>query len=168
MALHLQTAFTSGLVVDSASWKSLDASFTSCGLNPLKMVSNGTRVHCMKVVNPETNRKFETLSYVPALSGSQIAKQIDYIIRKGWIPCLEFDHKAKVSKENSKQSGYYDGRYWTLWKLPMFGCVDASVVLREIEECKKTHPDAYIRLLAFDNTRNAQSTSFLIHRPSSS
>ncbi|KAH7299054.1 hypothetical protein KP509_25G070600 [Ceratopteris richardii] len=166
MALRVQPAFTCTRVADSAAWKSFAVSSRSCGLNPRKMASNGSLVHCMKVVNPKSNCKFETLSYVPALDTSQVAKQVDYIMRKGWIPCLEFDHVAKVSKVNSKQSGYYDGRYWTLWKLPMFGCVDASVVLREIEECKKAQPDAYIRVMAFDNTRNAQTTSFLVYSPS--
>jgi hypothetical protein len=23
---------------------------------------------------------------------------------------------------------YYDNRYWTMWKLPMFGCTDPSQV----------------------------------------
>lgn len=61
--------------------------------------------------------------------------------------------------------GYYDGRYWTLWKLPMFGCVDSSQVINEIHECKKTFPNAYIRCLAFDNKRHMQSMAFLAHKP---
>ncbi|KAL6194458.1 hypothetical protein ACLB2K_035542 [Fragaria x ananassa] len=56
-----------------------------------------------------------------------------------------------VQRENSRMPGYYDGRYWTLWKLPMFGCIDPSLVLNEIQECKKTYPNAYIRCVAFDN-----------------
>lgn len=27
--------------------------------------------------------------------------------------------------------GYYDNRYWTMYKLPMFGCTDASQVCAE-------------------------------------
>ncbi|KAL8148876.1 hypothetical protein AgCh_006034 [Apium graveolens] len=42
-----------------------------------------------------------------------------------------------VYRENSIIPNYYDGRYWTMWKLPMFGCTDASQVLHEIAECKK-------------------------------
>jgi ribulose-bisphosphate carboxylase small chain len=41
--------------------------------------------------NPINNRKFETLSYLPPLSDDSIAKEIDYMIKKGWTPCLEFD-----------------------------------------------------------------------------
>ncbi|KAE9615636.1 putative ribulose-bisphosphate carboxylase [Lupinus albus] len=46
----------------------------------------------------------------------------------GWVPCLEFE------LENHKSPGYYDGRYWTMWKLPMFGCTASARVLKEVEE----------------------------------
>ncbi len=47
-------------------------------------------------------RFFETFSYLPPLSDSQIAKQVDYIINNGWTPCLEVaDVKnAYISNEN--------------------------------------------------------------------
>lgn len=70
-----------------------------------------------------------------------------------------------VQRENSRMPGYYDGRYWTLWKLPMFGCNDPSQVLNEIQECKKAHPNAYIRCLAFDNTKQCQCMAFIIQKP---
>ncbi|KAG2699373.1 hypothetical protein I3843_07G189400 [Carya illinoinensis] len=130
-----------------------------------KTVSNGSRTFCMKTWNPINNKKFEALSYLPPLSDDSIAKEIDYMIKKGWIPCLEFDQVGNVRRENSRMPGYYDGRYWTLWKLPMFGCNDSSQVLNEIEECKKTYPNAYIRCLAFDNKKQAQCMAFVIQKP---
>ncbi|KAK4270003.1 hypothetical protein QN277_023092 [Acacia crassicarpa] len=130
-----------------------------------KTVSNGFKVHCMKTWNPINNKKFETLSYLPPLSDESVAKEIDYMLKKGWIPCLEFDEVGCVRRENSQMPGYYDGRYWTLWKLPMFGCTDPSQVLNEIHECKKAYPNAYIRCLAFDNKRHMQAMAFVIHRP---
>ena len=36
-------------------------------------------------------------------------------------------------------------RYWSMYKLPMFGCNDASQVLAEIANATKAFPDAYIR-----------------------
>ncbi|XVE98779.1 hypothetical protein REPUB_Repub03eG0138100 [Reevesia pubescens] len=130
-----------------------------------KTVSNGSRSHCMKTWNPINNKKFETLSYLPPLSDDSIAKEIDYMIKKGWIPCLEFDEVGTVHRENSSIPGYYDGRYWTLWKLPMFGCNDSSQVLNELNECKKAYPNAYIRCLAFDNKHQAQCMAFVIQKP---
>ncbi|KAL8114348.1 hypothetical protein AgCh_021269 [Apium graveolens] len=41
--------------------------------------------------NPIDNKKFETLSYLPPLTDDSIAREIDYMMKKGWIPCLEFD-----------------------------------------------------------------------------
>jgi len=62
-------------------------------------------------------------------------------------------------------SGYYDNRYWTMYKLPMFGCTDGTQVVKEIDSCTKSFPDAYIRLVAFDAVRQVQITGFLVHRP---
>ncbi|KAL8088203.1 hypothetical protein AgCh_038105 [Apium graveolens] len=82
------------------------------------------------------------------------------------IPGLySFVQLGYVYHENSRIPNYYDGRYWTMWKLPMFGCTDASQVLHEIAECKKAYPSAYIRCLTFDNIRQAQCMSFVIQKP---
>ncbi|KAL3686900.1 hypothetical protein R1sor_013209 [Riccia sorocarpa] len=130
------------------------------------------------VWEPYNNKKFETLSYLPLLSQDSLAKQIDYFIRNKWHPCIEFDivsirsdfsmfeRRDNVTRENSRAPGYYDGRYWTMWKLPMFGCTDPSQVLREIEECKaKFGNKCYIRVLGFDNNRQVQCAMFIVHRP---
>lgn len=60
---------------------------------------------------------------------------------------------------------YQDNRYWTMWKLPMFGCRDPMQVLREIVACTKAFPDAYVRLVAFDNVKQVQIMGFLVQRP---
>ena len=106
----------------------------------------------MKVWNPINNKKFETFSYLPPLTDAQISKQVDMIIAKGLSPCLEFAPKelSFVSNDNTVRfcgsaAGYYDNRYWTMWKLPMFGCSDASQVLKEIAECRKAYPQCYVR-----------------------
>ncbi|KAL7184303.1 hypothetical protein ACSBR2_026455 [Camellia fascicularis] len=130
-----------------------------------KTVANGSKTHCMKTWNPIDNKKFETLSCLLPLSDESIAKEIEYMLKKGWVSCLEFDTVGHVSRENSRMPGYYDGRYWTLWKLPMFGCNDSSQVLNEIHDCKKAYPNAYIRCLAFDDKRQCQCMSFVIQKP---
>ncbi|KAF3966111.1 hypothetical protein CMV_009753 [Castanea mollissima] len=75
-----------------------------------KTISNGSKTYCMKTWNPINNKKFETLSYLPPLTEDSIAKQVDYMIKMGWIPCLEFDEVGSVRRENSRMPGYYDGR----------------------------------------------------------
>ena len=44
---------------------------------------------------------------------------------------------------------------------------DAGVVLMELNRCRKTFPNAYIRLMAFDSTRGVESIamSFIVNRP---
>jgi len=99
---------------------------------------------------------------------------VDYIVRNGWTPCLEFADASQAYTANDNTvrmgavaAGYYDNRYWTMWKLPMFGCQSGDQVLTEVSACTKAFPDAYIRLVAFDAIRQVQITGFLVHRPAS-
>jgi ribulose-bisphosphate carboxylase small chain len=128
----------------------------------------------MMVWRPDNNKMFETFSYLPPLSDDQIARQVDYIVNNGWTPCLEFSEpeNAYVKSTNCDRMGavssnYFDNRYWTLWKLPMFGCTDPVQVLREIDNATKAFPNAYIRMSAFDANRQVQVASMLVHRPTS-
>jgi ribulose bisphosphate carboxylase small subunit len=45
----------------------------------------------MKVWPPIGKKKFETLSYLPDLSDVELAKEVDYLLRNKWIPCVEFE-----------------------------------------------------------------------------
>ncbi|KAH9618930.1 hypothetical protein KSS87_009202 [Heliosperma pusillum] len=130
------------------------------------LASNGGRVNCMQVWPPRNLKKFETLSYLPPLTEEQLLKEINYLLVKGWVPCIEFEiGTAFVYRANNKSPGYYDGRYWTMWKLPMFGCTDASQVAAEVVECKNAYPDAHIRIIGFDNKRQVQCISFIAYKP---
>merc|ERR1712039_1124919 len=62
----------------------------------------------MQVLKPE--KRYECLSYLPPLSDEEISRQIDFFAG----PAL------------------YENRYWTMWKLPMFGCQSGDEVLAEI------------------------------------
>ncbi|WP_440994870.1 ribulose-1,5-bisphosphate carboxylase small subunit [Cysteiniphilum litorale] len=130
------------------------------------VANNGGRVSCMKVWPTEGLKKFETLSYLPPLTREQLIAQVDYLIRQKLIPCLEFELKdGFVYREHNKSPGYYDGRYWTMWKLPMFGCTDPVQVIKELDEAATAHPNAFIRIIGFDNIRQVQIISFIAHRP---
>eukprot|EP00899_Mesostigma_viride_P023206 jgi/Mesvir1/406/Mv11297-RA.1 len=130
-----------------------------------KTVQNGAVVKCMQVVNPFTNQKFETMSYLPPMTPAQIAKQVTYMVRNGDAPCIEFDSTGQVYRENNRGPCYYDGRYWTMYKLPMFGCTNPDQVLEEISNCKKEYPQAYIRVLGFNRTKQVQSSSIIVQKP---
>merc|ERR1712167_294318 len=70
-----------------------------------------------------------------------IRRQIDYMIRNRWTPALEFSDDADIYLNTRMGPGYYDNRYWTMYKLPMFGCTDSSEVIREIDNCKSEFPN---------------------------
>jgi ribulose-bisphosphate carboxylase small chain len=137
-----------------------------------RTVSNGAVTKAMQVWTPIDNKYFETFSYLPPLKDEEIAKQVDYIVNNGFIPTLEFAEPDQAyaqcihnSNFGNGQPGYYDNRYWTMWKLPMFGCNDPSQVLNEIRACENCFPNSYIRIVAFDNVRQVQCAGFLVHRP---
>jgi len=127
----------------------------------------------MRVWQAVNNKFFETFSYLPPLSDADIAKQVDYVTRNGWVPALEFadPEHAYVGDTNTvrirNSVGYQDNRYWSMYKLPMFGCTDSSQVLKEIQSATKSFPKAYIRLVAFDPNRQVQVAGMLVHRPTS-
>ncbi|KAL3527049.1 hypothetical protein ACH5RR_011705 [Cinchona calisaya] len=130
------------------------------------LATNGGRVQCIQVWPPLGKKKFETLSYLPTLTVDQLLKEIEYLIRNGWVPCLEFElEHGFVYREYHRSPGYYDGRYWTMWKLPMFGCTDATQVLNEVGECRKEYPNAFVRIIGFDNVRQVQCISFIAAKP---
>ncbi|MDG2989535.1 ribulose bisphosphate carboxylase small subunit [Candidatus Synechococcus calcipolaris G9] len=99
-------------------------------------------------------RRYETFSYLPPLSDAQIARQIQYTIEQGYHPCVEFN-------ENSDAEIYY----WTMWKLPLFNCSGPQEVLNEVQQCRSEYPDCYIRVVAFDNIKQCQVMSFIVHKP---
>ncbi|GMH41833.1 hypothetical protein BSKO_09743 [Bryopsis sp. KO-2023] len=139
-----------------------------------RAATNGSSARQMLTWTPTNNKFFETLSYLPPLTEDEIAKQVTYITTNGWTPCLEFaesdlayiDSKSVV-RMGPISSNYNDNMYWTMWKLPMFGCVDPSQVQVEINSCIRTFPDAFIRIVGFDSVRQVQVAGFLVHRPMS-
>merc|ERR1712159_720869 len=120
-----------------------------------------TKARSMQAYSPYNGKKYETLSYLPQLSNDDIRKQIDYMIRNSWTPCLEFTDDGDIYLNTRMGPGYYDNRYWSLYKLPMFGCTDSAEVIREIESCKREFPNSKIRVLGFDSIRQVQTTGFI-------
>jgi len=99
------------------------------------------------------SRKYETFSYLPALSPESTRAQIQYIVDKGWNPGIEH-----TEPENAISN------YWYMWKLPMFGETNVDNILAEVEACHKAHPDNHVRLLGFDNYAQSAGTAMVIYR----
>jgi ribulose-bisphosphate carboxylase small chain len=97
-----------------------------------------------------------TFSFLPDLADEQIAKQVDYALAQGWAVSIEYTDDPHPRNT-----------YWEMWGMPMFDLKDAAGVVAEIRECRKAHPDEYIKLNAFDSTRGFETMrlSFMVHRP---
>ncbi|MBD2097647.1 ribulose bisphosphate carboxylase small subunit [Trichocoleus sp. FACHB-591] len=99
-------------------------------------------------------RRYETLSYLPPLSDAQITRQLQYILDQGYIPAVEFSEDSDPEQH-----------YWTLWKLPLFGASSTQEVLSEVRACRSEYSGSYIRVVGFDNIKQCQVLSFIVHKP---
>lgn len=97
-----------------------------------------------------------TFSHLPDLTDEEIRLQIEYCINNGWALALE--HTDDPHHRNV---------YWDLWDLPMFEIGDASAVLAEVNACRETHPNRYIKLKGYDASYGRQTTGleFIVNRP---
>ena len=98
-----------------------------------------------------------TFSFLPDLSDEQISRQVSYCLDKGWAIGLEYTDDPHPRNT-----------YWEMFGNPMFDVQDAAGVMLEVTSCRKTFPNHYIRLTAFDSTHGTESVvlSFIINRPS--
>jgi len=95
-------------------------------------------------------------SFLPDLTEEEIRQQVDYALGKGWALSVEWTDDPHPRNT-----------YWHMWGNPMFTIKDGAAVLFEVNACRKANPDCYIKVNAFDNTRNIESMcmSFIVHRP---
>lgn len=98
-----------------------------------------------------------TFSYLPALTEDEIAAQVRYALLNEWPVSIEFTDDPHPRN-----------LYWEMWGLPLFDLTEPDGVMREINECRKTFPNHYVRVLAYDARLGRQTTavSFLVQRPS--
>merc|ERR1711869_41947 len=83
-------------------------------------------MNSMQAYSPFNGKKYETLSYLPQLTNEDIRKQIEYMIRNKWTPCLEMSDDGDIYLNTRMGPCYYDNRYWSMYKLPMFGCTNSA------------------------------------------
>ena len=95
-------------------------------------------------------------SFLPDLSDEEIAMQVQYALDQGWS--LAVEHTDDPHPRNT---------YWTMWGTPMFDLRDAAGVMQEVKACREAHPDAYVKVLAFDSRKGFETIrmSFLVQRP---
>jgi ribulose-bisphosphate carboxylase small chain len=97
-----------------------------------------------------------TFSFLPDLTNTQITAQIDYCLGRGWAIGIEYTDDPHPRNT-----------YWEMFGNPMFDLKDAAGILKEINSCRKTFPNHYIRVNGFDSTHGTESVvlSFIVNRP---
>ena len=97
-----------------------------------------------------------TFSFLPDLSDAQITAQIEYCLQRGWAVSIEY-----TDDPHPRNS------YWEMFGMPMFDLQDAAGAMRELDACRRTFPNHYIKVNAFDATRGVESLrlSFIASRP---
>ena len=95
-------------------------------------------------------------SFLPDLTDAQIEKQVTYAMNKGWAMNVEWTDDPHPRNQ-----------YWELWGLPLFDIKDPAAVMFELAEARKSVPNGYIRMNAFDASYGTESCvmSFIVNRP---
>ncbi len=108
------------------------------------------------MTNPTGKLTQGQFSFLPDLTDAEITLQIEYGLAKGYAWSVEYTDDPHPRNT-----------YWEMYGLPMFDLKDAAGVLQELNDCRKTFGNQYIRLMAFDATRGVESIamSFIVNRP---
>jgi ribulose-bisphosphate carboxylase small chain len=98
-----------------------------------------------------------TFSFLPDFSDEEIRAQIEYCLKNDWPLSVEFTDDPHPRNA-----------YWEMWGLPLFDQKDAAAILYEVAACRKTHPEHYVKINAFNRTRGRETValSFIVQRPS--
>lgn len=100
--------------------------------------------------------RYGTFSYLPPLTDEEIGAQVKYALDNKWPVSVE--HTDDPHPRNI---------YWEMFGLPLFDLHEPDGVLKQINECRTTYPNHYVRVLAYDASLGKQTTamSFLVQSP---
>ncbi len=95
-------------------------------------------------------------SFLPDLTDAQITRQLEYALKNGWAVGIEYTDDPHPRNT-----------YWEMFGMPMFDIKDSAGILEEIRGCRRTFPNHYVKVNAFDSTRGRESLrlSFIAGRP---
>ncbi|MEA3413528.1 MAG: ribulose bisphosphate carboxylase small subunit [Pseudomonadota bacterium] len=110
------------------------------------------------MTNPGNRLTQGQFSFLPDLTDEQIVKQIKYALDNGWAVSVEYTDDPHPRNT-----------YWEMFGNPMFDLKDPAGIMMEVDSCRKTFPNYYVRVTAFSSTRGTESPamSFMVHRPQS-
>ena len=99
-----------------------------------------------------------TFSFLPDLRDEQIRAQIEYCLKNDWAVSVEYTDDPHPRNT-----------YWEMFGQPLFDLKDAAGVFAEVQNCRKTFPNHYIKVNAFDASYGWETVrlSFIVSRPAS-
>lgn len=108
------------------------------------------------MTNPTQRLTQGQFSFLPDLTDAEISAQIQYGLDRGYAWSVEYTDDPHPRNQ-----------YWDMFGMPMFDLHDPAGVLMEVNNCRQTFPNHYIRMMAFDSTRGVESVamSFIVNRP---
>ena len=108
------------------------------------------------MTNPNAIVTQGQFSFLPPLTDVQITAQIKYALGKGWAISVEYTDDPHPRNT-----------YWEMFGAPMIDLKDADGILMEVNNCRKTFPNHYIRVMAFSSLRGVESPtmSYIVNRP---
>lgn len=96
---------------------------------------------------------FKPFAYLPAMEAERLRRQVEYLVGQGWHAAIEHSDPASAF-----------GRYWSLWKLPLFGARDVERILTEARACHEAYPNHHVRLVGYDSRRQTLGAAMVIYR----
>jgi ribulose-bisphosphate carboxylase small chain len=95
-------------------------------------------------------------SFLPDLTDAQIRSQIEYCLKNAWAVSIEYTDDPHPRNT-----------YWEMFGQPMFDIRDAAGIMAELQACRRTFPQHYIKVNAFDSSLGRESLrlSFIVGRP---
>ena len=108
------------------------------------------------MTNPVMKITQGQFSFLPELTDAEISLQIEYGLKQGYAWSVEYTDDPHPRNT-----------YWEMFGMPMFDLKDAAGIMLELHNCRRTFPQHYIRMVAFDATRGVESIamSFIVNRP---
>jgi ribulose-bisphosphate carboxylase small chain len=97
-----------------------------------------------------------TFSFLPDLTDEQIRAQIEYCLENNWAVSVEYTDDPHPRNT-----------YWEMFGQPLFDLKDAAGVFAEVQNCRNTFPNHYIKVNAFDASYGWETVrlSFIVNRP---
>jgi ribulose-bisphosphate carboxylase small chain len=99
-----------------------------------------------------------TFSFLPDLTDQEIEAQLRYALDNDWAVMVEY-----TDDPHPRNS------LWEMWRQPRFdlGAGEAEVPLGDVQACRATYPNHYIKVVCYDPSLGRQTSrlSFIVNRP---